>query len=146
MLRKIVIVSGLAIALAVPALAQGPQRGRDRNIDRIQRALNLTPDQVNSLQALIQSQRPAMESIAKDVRDKAQALRELQRQPNPNPTDAGNAMLALRAARERIRAERQRFEESLRNLLTTDQREKLDRMKQRGRTLLGRLGARRNAR
>jgi Spy/CpxP family protein refolding chaperone len=136
MFRKIFIGSALFAALTLPIFAQRSgglrgQLGQGRGIDRIQQALNLTADQVNSLKALTESQRQALQPLVKEAREKAQALRDLQQQPNPNPTDIGNAMLAMRATRERMKAAQQNFRQSLNNLLTTEQREKLDQMKTR---------------
>jgi Spy/CpxP family protein refolding chaperone len=135
MSRKIVMVSALFIAWVIPALAQQQQPQQQRRggaLERIQKELDLTADQINSLQTLMESQRQTLQPLTKDVRDKTQALRDLQQQPNPNSTDVGNAMLAMRAARQRLQEAQQNFQQSLRNLLTTEQIEKLDQMKQRG--------------
>lgn len=98
-------------------------------MERIQKALNLTPDQVSSLKSLTESRRANWEALAQEARQRANALREFQQQPNPNPTDLGNAMLAMRATQEKIRAARDEFMAMFRNLLTTNQRDILDGMK-----------------
>jgi Spy/CpxP family protein refolding chaperone len=157
---RAVIIAFLFLNLAFPAMAQGPggkhlnqtpgqfpglERGQrpengfflqGRSLERIQKALNLTADQMSSLQALIDSRRSNWEALAQEMRQNMGVLRDLQQQPNPNPTDLGNAMLALRSTREKIKIAQDEFYTMFSNLLTTDQKTTLDGIKNR----LGKMG------
>lgn len=134
MFRRFVIISSIAVALAgTTALAASVQKRESRNRDpfaradlsRIQQRLNLTEVQVNGIRALQENRRKDMESLQQEVHQKRQALRELERQPNPNPADVGNASLALQDVRNRTKDINQRFLSGVKGLLTPDQLQKL---------------------
>jgi len=133
MFRKTVIISTMAIALiASAALAQGragKARGRNafggRVLDRLEQRLNLTDVQKNGLKALQENRRKEVESLQQELQQKRQAMRELLRQANPNPTDVGNATLAMKETRERMRGINQRFTSGFKSLLTPDQVQQL---------------------
>jgi Spy/CpxP family protein refolding chaperone len=133
MFRRTIIISTIVVALAGTAvLAQG-LRGRaagrnavsGRRLDRLQQGLNLTDAQINGIRALQENRRKETESLRQEIQPERRALRQLLRQPNPNPTDVGNATLALRQTRERRRDIDQRFVMGLKSLLTPDQLQKL---------------------
>ncbi len=132
MFRRTIIISTLAVALAGTSVsAQGLRRklgpaGREgQKIERLQEKLNLTPAQVNGIQALQETRRREMESLREELRQNRQHLRSLMQQINPNPTDVGNATLALRETRERTRAINERFLAGVKGLLTPEQLQKL---------------------
>jgi Spy/CpxP family protein refolding chaperone len=153
MFRRLVIISTILVSLtATTALAQslrgrqaqpgkqvqrgkqaGQLRGRalDRNalsgraLQRLQQGLNLTETQMNGLRALQESRRTEVQSLQQEVQQKRQALRELLRAPSPNTNDVGNATLALKESRERMRDINQRFTSGLKGLLTPEQMQKL---------------------
>ena len=80
---------------------------------------------MNGIRALAENRRKEMESLRQDLQQKRQALRQLIEQPNPNPSDVGNATLALKETRERARDIHQRFMSGVKGLLTPDQLQKL---------------------
>ena len=129
MLRRTVIISSIAVALiASAALAQGrggKARGRNalggRVLERLEQRLNLTDAQKNGLNALQENRRKEVGSLQQEIRQKRQALRQLLQQANPNPTEIGNATLAMKETRERMRDINQRFTAGLKGLLTPDQ-------------------------
>jgi Spy/CpxP family protein refolding chaperone len=151
MFRQVVIVSGIAVALAGSAvMAQGLRQGgvrgggiarqlrnnrqtrggqqgpfSDRVVQRLQQRLNLTDAQVNGLTALQENRRKETEALQQEVQQKRQALRQTLQQSNPNPNDVGNATLALKQTRERNRDINQRFLSGFKSLLTPDQLQKL---------------------
>jgi Spy/CpxP family protein refolding chaperone len=133
MFRRTVIISSLALALAGTALLgqglRGKAAGRNalsgRGFERLQQTLNLTDAQRNGIRALQENKRKEAESLQQEIRPQRQALRQLLQQPNPNPTDVGNATLALRQTRERKRNINQRFAMGFKSLLTPDQLQKL---------------------
>ena len=138
MFRRLIIVSSIAVLLAgTAALAQG-FRGRPGlrdgfgqgafaggRLERLKQTLNLTDAQVNGIRALEENRRKEMESLRQEMQPKRQALRQLLQQPNPNPTDVGNATLALRDTRQRVRDINQRLISGVKGLLTPDQLQKL---------------------
>jgi Spy/CpxP family protein refolding chaperone len=135
MFGKITIVTALVAALAGTAtLAQGlragraPGAGRDAGglrMNRIQQALSLTETQMDGVRALQENRKKDLEERPAEVRQKRQALRQLMDQPNPNPSDVGNAALRLNESRETLRGINQRFISGFKGLLTPDQRQKL---------------------
>jgi Spy/CpxP family protein refolding chaperone len=129
MFRRLVIVSSIAVMLVgTVAMAQG-FRGRPGFrgdfSSRLKERLNLTDAQVNGIQALKENRRKDMQSLRQEMQPKRQALRQLLNQPSPNPTDVGNATLALKQTRERARDINQRFISGVKGLLTPDQLQKL---------------------
>lgn len=132
MFRRTIIISSLVVALAgTSLLAQGQRRkagpgGRPgQKIERLQQKLNLNDTQRNALQALQENRRKEMESLQSELRQKREGLRTLMQQPNPNPTDVGNATLALRETRSRGREINQRFLDGVKGLLGPDQQQRL---------------------
>jgi Spy/CpxP family protein refolding chaperone len=143
------VISSIAVALAgTAALAQDVRgnraarrgatrqlRGRaanpnafsDRRLERLQQTLNLTDAQMNGLRALQENRRRETESLQQEMRQKRQALRQLMQEANPNPNEVGNATLALRETRQRIREVNQRFLSGTKGLLTPDQLQRLPR-------------------
>ena len=133
MFRRTAIISTLLIALAGSAvLAQG-LRGRaagrqglaGRGLNRLQQRLNLTDAQMNGIRALQENKRKETQALRQEIRPQRQALRQLLQQPNPNPTDVGNATLAVRQSRQRQRDINQRYTMGFKSLLAPDQLQKL---------------------
>ena len=132
MFRRTLIISSLVLALAAgAAYAQGPRgkfrdgQNADQIIQRLQQRLNLNDAQVNGIRALAGNRRREMDSLRQEMRQKSQALRALMQQLNPNPTDVGNATLALKEVRERGRAIQERFMTGVKGLLTPEQQNAL---------------------
>jgi len=137
MFHRILIISSLVVALAgTAALAQGlrnRQAGRaaianglgGQRVERLQQRLNLTDAQMNGIRALAQTRRQEIQSLRPEMQQKRQTLRQSLQQSNPNPTDVGNATIALKDSRERVREINQRFLSGVKALLTPDQLQKL---------------------
>ena len=125
MFRRIFIISSLIAALAgTAALAQGL---RGRAPERLQQRLNLSEGQMNGIRALAENRRKEMEPLRQELRQKRQNLRQLLQQANPNPNEVGNATLALKETRERMREINERFRSGVKGLLTPDQLQQLPR-------------------
>jgi Spy/CpxP family protein refolding chaperone len=135
MFRRTILTSCLAVALAGTAvLAQGfhskaagrfgGQSGQNF-IERMQQRLNLTPAQVDGIRALQENRQKQMQALRQEMQPERKALRQLLQQPNPNPTDVGNATLAMRGTREKAREINQKFVAGVKGLLTPDQIQKL---------------------
>jgi Spy/CpxP family protein refolding chaperone len=110
----------------------GQLRGRGANrqdpgrkLERLQQRLNLNETQLNGFRALQETRQKEAEPLQQETQQKRQALRQLLQQPNPNPNDVGNATLALKQDRERMRDINQRFLSGVKGLLTPDQIQKL---------------------
>jgi Spy/CpxP family protein refolding chaperone len=143
MFRRFVVISSIALTLAgTAAMAQGFRDGRDkaagraraagrrdafagRILDRLQQRPNLTDAQMNGIRALQETQRMETESLRQEMQQKRQALRQLMQEPRPNPSDVGNAMLALKESRDRARGISERFRSGVSGLLTPEQTKSL---------------------
>jgi Spy/CpxP family protein refolding chaperone len=123
MLKKILIVPIATLALALPLMSMGVQRLAPavRQKATLKKELNLTPEQKSQWKAIVQSNRTQRQTIGQDARQKAQSLHSLRARNNPNPTDVGNAVLALKQARSQAREMRQQTVEKLKGTLTPDQ-------------------------
>jgi Spy/CpxP family protein refolding chaperone len=140
MFRRTIFTSCLVIALAGTAvLAQGfhgKAAGRfgghsgQNFIERMQQRLNLTPAQVDGIRALQENRQKEMQALRQEIQPERKALRQLLQQPNPNPTDVGNATLAMRGTREKAREINQKFFAGVKGLLTPDQIQKLPKRQQ----------------
>ena len=80
---------------------------------------------MNAVRALQETRRSETQSLQQEMRQKRQALRQLLQETNPNPSDVGNATLALKESRTRMREINQRFVASLKGLLTPQQLQQL---------------------
>ena len=132
MFRRTIIILSLIVALAGTAAAAqglrrkaGPLGEPGQRIERLQQKLNLNEIQINALRALEENRRKELESLRVELRQKREALRSLIEQRNPNPTDVGNATLALRETRQRARDINERFLAGVRGLLGPDQQQRL---------------------
>jgi Spy/CpxP family protein refolding chaperone len=135
MFRRTILTSCLFVALAGTAvLAQGSHgKAADRFggqsgqnfIERMQQRLNLTPAQIDGIRALQENRQKEMQALRQEMQPERKALRQLLQQPNPNPTDVGNATLAMRGTREKAREINQKFFAGVKGLLTPDQIQKL---------------------
>ena len=138
MFRRVMIISCLVVALAgTAALAQGGRRQRGfkgaragQRFEQLEQRLNLTDVQKNALRALQETRRAETQTLQQELQQKRQTLRQLLQETNPNPSDVGNATLALRESRTRMRDINQRFTSGLKSLLTPEQLQQLPKRRQ----------------
>src|SRR5689334_20666269 len=115
-MKKIWLASAVILTLTVGAFAQrGPRAqgttpsgtpgaaGRDP-ATALKTALNLTDAQVSAIQAIIQNGRTQAQTIMTDMSQKRQTLNTLLDASSPNPTDIGNAALAVHADEKQLEA------------------------------------------
>jgi len=115
------------MATTLFAQQPGPGSGRRQNpLNRIKDALGLTDAQVQSIVSLAQAEKPRMQAIMTDIQQKRQTLNALLNTASPNPTDVGNAAIALHAAEAKIGPEQTAFLNQVKGQLTGDQQQKLD--------------------
>jgi|SRR5688572_27699387 len=142
-LRKTLLALLMVTVIAVAVFAQnGPrsgrpgfgnspgadagQRGPQARLEGLKAALNLTDAQVEAIRALNQTRMTRAQAIMTEMQQKRQALGTLLDAATPNPTDVGNAAIALHASQKKLAAERDWFIAELKKLLTGDQQQKLD--------------------
>jgi Spy/CpxP family protein refolding chaperone len=97
-------------------------------IQKVRSALNLSDAQANGLQTLVTIRQQTIEQIMTSADDAHRKLEELMKQPNPNPTDLGAAILAVRSIHDGIEAAQEKFRTDFKGLLTAEQRNTLDKL------------------
>jgi Spy/CpxP family protein refolding chaperone len=128
MVRRLLIFTSVAAALAGTALAQGRHKktveggSSGHLLARIERRLNLTDAQKNQIQALDEKRRMEMQALRQDSKPERKALKQLLRQSNPNPNEVGTAAITLRNnTLEQKRDINQRFTSGVNEILTPEQ-------------------------
>jgi hypothetical protein len=140
---KIIGLATLCFALVLPVLAQGPRGrrgdfgppegvsdgertgpGEGNPLDRLGAALELTPSQVASAEALFERRQATQEEFQNQLSSTREALRAAT--DSGDPTTIRNAVLAQRELQEQLRADNEESMAEFRSLLTLDQQEKLD--------------------
>ncbi len=104
-------------ALAQDGFGDRPRRSPDALIE----ALNLTPEQLDSLRDLRRSQFEAMRPIRGEMRELGRQLREEMSKESPSPTAAGQSLVDMKGKRDEIKALMQQFQEQARGLLDENQ-------------------------
>lgn len=103
--------------------------------------LDLTEAQKTEVKQIMESRKATFESLRERMRADHEALDAAAAAPSQNAAEVGAAFLKVRANREAMQAERKATMDQIRSILTPEQRDKLDTMKERkGR--MGRKGGR----
>jgi periplasmic protein CpxP/Spy len=103
--------------------------------------LDLTESQKTEVKRIMESRKTTFESLRERARTDREALRAVSEVPTPDTSAVGAAFLKLRADRKALRAERESAMQEIRSILTTEQKEKLDSMRQeRKERFRGRMG------
>ena len=130
-MKKFLVGTALMLTLASGAFAQrGPRAmrpgGQGGPFANLKSALNLTDAQVSAIQSVSQAAQQQSKTINEDLRTKRQAYDALLNATSPNPTDVGNAALAMRASEKQLETIRTNLMTSVRNTLTSDQQATFD--------------------
>jgi Spy/CpxP family protein refolding chaperone len=131
---------GVAIAAQQGTPAEGRQlagKGRLRR-QGVADYLGLTDQQRESWRTLREKQREEMKPLVQEGRELRARLQEMLKEDNPDPTAVGQATLALKAHRQKVRAQREADEQELKGLLSPEQQQKLQAFETARRTLRGR--------
>lgn len=105
--------------------------------------LDLTENQKAEVRRIMDARRPTFEALQARIQEDAQALRETADGSSPDPAAVGAAYLRVQADREALRAEKRAAMDQVRTILTPEQREKLDSMREKGKERLrGRMQSR----
>jgi periplasmic protein CpxP/Spy len=102
--------------------------------------LNLTESQKNDAHRILDSHRATFQSLHEQARANWDALRTVSESQAPDTSAVGAAFLKLRASRQALRAERASAMQEIRSVLTTDQKNQLDTMKQQRQERFGHRG------
>ena len=140
MKRKIGILGRLATGLSATALAAGlagspalaadhagPGGGRmGGGLRRALASLDLSQDQKDKVKAIVAAEKPAIQSLREGMRADASELKSLASAQPADTAAIGAAFLKVRADREAMKTERQKVLAQIEEVLTPDQRTKLD--------------------
>ena len=130
-MKRTLITMAATLMLCATLFAQrGPadpsHRGPRNSGAALKNALGLNDAQITAVQTLAETEKSRVQAIMTDIRQKRQTLDALLNTPSSNPTDVGNAAIALHAAQGKLPGEHDYFISELKKLLTGDQQQKLD--------------------
>ena len=128
-----VIVLG-ALLITFPLVAQpggpGPRGGHleegGPRIEKLAELLDLTADQTEQWQALMETRRETARAQGEELRATQEQIRELASTENPELEQLGRLTLDLHRGMEAMKGLREGFDEELATILTPEQREKLE--------------------
>ena len=120
-----VLITTFALAQRGPGGAGGPGGHRNPQAS-LQAALNLTDAQLAAINTLNQTRRTRADAIMTEIRQLRETLDTLLDATSPHATNVGNAAIAVRAAQNRLDAERDWYIAELKKLLTGEQQTILD--------------------
>ena len=134
-IRQLVPATALLFALGVTlASAQDAPSGHRKmggfGILRGLSRLDLTESQKNDVRRIMDSRKATFESLHERARVDREALHSVSEVSAPDTSAVGAAFLKLRSDRVALRAERESTMKEIRSLLTNEQREKLDTMRE----------------
>jgi len=134
-IRQLVPATALLFALGVTlASAQDAPSGHRKmggfGILRGLSRLDLTESQKNDVRRIMDARKATFESLHERTRADRKALRAVSEVSAPDTSAVGAAFLKLRSDRVALRAERESTMKEIRSLLTNEQREKLDTMRE----------------
>lgn len=131
-MKKTLTLLVITLMLATSAFAQhggrgpGGPEGRGGPEAALKAALNLTDAQITAIGTLNQTRMSRAAAIRTEIDTLHEAFVALLDAATPNPTQIGNAALAVRAAQKKLDAEQDWYIAELKKLLTADQAAILD--------------------
>lgn len=109
---------------------RGGHRGISGGMMRGLSRLDLTETQKADIRRIMEARHAELKSLHERFQADRDALRATAESPSPEPAAVGAAYLRVRANGETMRAERMKTMEEVRAILTNEQREKFDTMKE----------------
>jgi Spy/CpxP family protein refolding chaperone len=91
--------------------------------------LGLTDDQLAQIHALAQARGTATQALVTQMQAAQQALQTALTAATPDPTAVGNALLAIRNIEKQVEAAGDAFRAGVANVLTADQKAKVEQIK-----------------
>ena len=131
-MRKVWMALAMTMVLAVAGFGQrgrtasGTPGQRPGPMSTLKNALNLTDAQVSAIQSVLETSQQQSKAIMSDLAQKRQIYNTLLNAASPNPTDIGNAALAIHAGELQLQTLRKNQMASVRNTLTVDQQATFD--------------------
>ena len=138
-----------ALGVTVASAQDAPQRHGKMGRFGMMRGLahlDLTEAQKADVKRIMESRKATFETLRERIRADREALEAVAEAQSPNTSAVGAAYLKVQADREAMRAEHKATMEQIRSLLTPDQQQKLDTMKQERKERFGSRGERRGRR
>ena len=134
-IKQLAPVAALLLALGVTVASaddfgRGGHRGMRGGMMRGLSHLDLSESQKADIKRILESRHAALESLRTRFQADREALRAAADAPSPDAAAVGAAFLRVRANGETMRAERQKTMEEVRAVLSNEQREKFDTMKE----------------
>ena len=134
-IKQLAPVAALLLALGVTVASaddfgRGGHRGMRGGMMRGLSHLDLSESQKADIKRILESRHAALESLRTRFQADRDALRAAADAPSPDAAAVGAAFLRVRANGETMRAERQKTMEEVRAVLSNEQREKFDTMKE----------------
>lgn len=143
-MRRIVLTIATMLVLTGGLFAQtapgGGRRGQRNPGAGIQNALGLSDAQVATIKSLVQNNQGQFQTLQNDIKQKRQTFETILNGASPNPTDVGNAALALHSSENARKAADTALLNQIKQQLTADQQQKLDTIIAAGGRGLGFLG------
>ena len=130
--RIAILIGVVAVALVAVSgvVAQNPGPGHDgrgpRGFGGMARALELTEDQQAAAREIFDAQRPEREALHEEMRENRSALREALESAPPDALLVGELVIQGEALKARGRALRDQSREALEDVLSDEQKQKLD--------------------
>ena len=134
-IKQLAPVAALLLTLGVTVASaddfgRGGHRGMRGGMMRGLSGLDLSESQKADIKRIMESRHAALESLRTRFEADREALRAAADAPSPDAAAVGAAYLRVRANGETMRAERQKTMEEVRAVLTNEQRQKFDTMKE----------------
>jgi protein CpxP len=133
-IRQLAPAMALLFALGVTVASARDARHRHGKMDGFGMhglsGLDLTESQKADVKRIKESRKATIESLRERMRADWDALDAAAEAQSPNPSAVGAAYLKVRANREAMRAEHKATMDQVRSILTPEQQQKLDTMKQ----------------
>jgi len=126
-ISSLVLMSCLLVVCGSVAAAQG----HAGQLARLKRALALTDTQVTRVSALVKKHRQAAFPLRQDMRARNQELQKALETPEPNPNAVGQLVIARRGLNKQLRALNVNLRSDIAALLTPEQQQKLEQLKER---------------
>jgi len=115
----------LAVTAGTAAAQNGPRGGGRGMLRHAMASLDLSQDQKDKIQAVLQTAKPEMAPLRQQMRDDARALKSAA-DSGADAATVGQAFLKVRGDRQALKAERQKVRAQVEALLTPAQKTKLD--------------------
>lgn len=139
-IRNHLIAAAAVAALGLPLVAQTSGAGEDGD-DRRHHGRHGLHGRVTEFLDLTEQQKASVKQLKDEMRERVRPLREEQRAAreqlrtaleaaNPDPAAVGRLVIAMEGKRDEMRAVHQEFQRDFAALLTPEQREKYDSLKE----------------